>query len=66
AMILFFICYVFVYGGWQLTIKAKKISSVMHIPYKVLYAIVPVSGVMVVIARILKYIQMFTEKGGKQ
>lgn len=65
AMVLFFVCYVFVYGGWQLVDKAKKISSVMHIPYKILYAIVPVSGVMIVVARILKYIQMFTEKGGK-
>ena len=66
AMILFFICYVFVYGGWQLMAKAKKVSSVMRIPYKTLYAIVPVSGEMVVVARVLKYIQMFTEKGGKQ
>ena len=43
-----------------------KVSSVMRIPYKTLYAIVPISGVMVVVARVLKYIQMFTEKGGKQ
>ena len=32
-------------------------SSVMHIPFKILYAILPISGYMIVIARVLKYIE---------
>lgn len=67
AAILFFVGYVFIYGGWKLAANATNISSVMHIPFKVLYAVLPVSGVFIVIARILKYIQLFTEKkGGEQ
>ena len=60
VMTLFFVCYVFVYGGGRLMMNATNISSVLHIPYKVLYSIIPISGVFIVVARILKYIQIFT------
>jgi len=40
------------------------VSSVMHIPMKYLYMIEPVCGVLILLARILKYVQMFTEKKG--
>lgn len=66
AAILFFVGYVFIYGGGKLAANATNISSVMHIPFKVLYAVLPVSGIFIVIARILKYIQLFTEKKGGQ
>ncbi len=59
-MTLFFVCYVFVYGGGRLMMNATNISSVLHIPYKVLYSIIPISGVFIVVARILKYIQILT------
>lgn len=59
-MTLFFVCYVFVYGGGRLMMNATNVSSVLHIPYKVLYSIIPISGVFIVVARILKYIQIFT------
>ena len=36
----------------------------MHLSYHFLYAILPLSGVFIVIARILKYIQYFTSKKG--
>lgn len=60
VMTLFFVCYVFVYGGGRLMMNATNISSVLHIPYKVLYSIIPISGVFIVVARILKYIQILT------
>ena len=62
--ILFFVCYVFIYGGWKLADTATNVSSVMHIPMKTLYMIEPICGVLIVVMRILKYAQMFTGKKG--
>ena len=64
AAILFFVCYVFIYGGATLAMNALNISSVMHIPFSILYSILPISGVFIVLARILKYAQLFSEKKG--
>ena len=63
--ILFFVVYVFIYGGTKLANTATNVSSVMHIPMKTLYMIEPICGVLIVLARILKYAQMFTEKKGE-
>ena len=65
AMILFFVGYVFVYGGWKLTVNATNSSAVTRIPFKFLYSIVPLSGIFIVVARILKYVQLFTDKKGE-
>ena len=65
--ILFFVIYVFIFGGWKLAQTATNVSSVMHIPMKTLYMIEPVCGVLIVLARILKYAQMYTaRKGGSK
>lgn len=61
--ILFFVIYVFIYGGLKLSATATNVSSVMRIPMKTLYLIEPLCGVMIVIARVLKYMQAMT-KGG--
>lgn len=66
AAILFFVCYVFVFGGMKLALNATNQSSVMHIPFKLLYACLPISGIFIVIARIIKYAQLLIDgKGGK-
>ena len=62
ACILFFVIYVFIWGGWQQAQNATNVSPVMQIPYKTLYMIEPVCGVLIVLARILKYVNLFTEK----
>ena len=64
ACILFFVVYVFIYGGWKLASTAINLSSVMRIPMKLLYMVEPLCGVMIVLARILKYVQMFMDKKG--
>ena len=65
--IVFFVCYVFIFGGFKLAMNATNMSSVMHIPFKILYAIFPVSGIFIIVARILKYLQIFiNRKGGKK
>ena len=56
AMILFF--------GFRLAMYAINNSPVMHLSFHFLYSIIPLSGVFIVIARVLKYIQYFTEKKG--
>lgn len=64
ACILFFVIYVFIYGGMKLSNTATNVSSVMRIPMKTLYLIEPVCGVMIVLARILKYAQALSSKKG--
>ena len=62
AAILFFVCYVFVYGGARLAMNSTNASPVLHIPFKVLYSILPISGCFIVLARILKYINMYLDR----
>ena len=66
ACILFFVVYVFIFGGIKLANTATNVSSVMRIPMKTLYLIEPLCGVMIVIARILKYAQAFSNKKGSE
>lgn len=61
AMILFFVIYVFVYGGARMAINSTNYSPVMQIPFKALYMILPLSGCFIVIARVLKYIQIYLD-----
>ena len=63
--ILFFVIYVFIFGGFKLANTATNVSSVMHIPMKSLYMVEPVCGILIVLARILKYVNMYTEKKGE-
>ena len=37
----------------------------MHIPMKSLYMVEPICGILIVLARILKYVNMYTEKKGE-
>lgn len=59
--ILFFIIYVFVYGGGRQAMNATNYSSVMRIPFSFLYMVLPLSGCFIVLARVLKYFQMYQE-----
>ena len=59
--VLFFVGYIFVFGGFRLTMNATNISSVMHIPYRFLYSILPISGVFIILARMLKYVQLYLD-----
>ena len=65
ACIVFFVIYVFIFGGIKLANTATNVSSVMHIPMKTLYMIEPICGILIVLARILKYVNMFAEKKGE-
>ena len=64
--IIFFVVYVFIYGGWKLAATAINVSSVMRIPMKLLYMVEPLCGILIIAARVLKYIQMFLDKKGEK
>ncbi|MDO4345164.1 MAG: TRAP transporter small permease [Eubacteriales bacterium] len=61
ACIMFFVIYVFIYGGGRMAMGATNYSAVMHLPFKVLYAILPISGCFIVLGRILKYAMMYED-----
>lgn len=61
AMTLFFVIYVFVYGGGRMAMNSTNYSPVMQIPFSILYMILPLSGCFIVVARILKYIQLYQD-----
>ena len=64
--ILAFLFVVFVYGGGRMAISSTNYSPVMHIPFKVLYIVLPLSGILAILGRVLRYIQYFSErKAGK-
>lgn len=66
AAIVFFVIYVFIYGGLRMTMSANNASSVMRIPFKLLYSVMPISGTLIILGRILKYLDLlFAKKGGK-
>ncbi len=64
AMVLLFVSFVFIYGGYRLAMSAINKTPVMHLSFHFLYSILPLSGVFIIIARILKYMQYFSEKKG--
>ena len=61
ACVMFFVIYVFIHGGMTLSRYSTNASSVMHIPFKVLYGILPASGIMIVVARVLKYVEYYED-----
>lgn len=62
AAILFFVIYVFIIGGFKLASTAINISPVMHIPMKALYMVEPISGILIVLGRVLKYVELFADR----
>ena len=64
VLVLAFIAYVFVYGGYKLTMKATNRSSVMQIPFRLLYSILPISGVFIVLGRIVRFADVNLLKKG--
>jgi TRAP-type C4-dicarboxylate transport system permease small subunit len=64
ACVLFFVIYVFIYGGIRLVNTATNYSAVMRIPMKALYMVEPICGFMIIFARILKYADLIMSKKG--
>lgn len=66
ACILGFIIYVFIFGGFKLAASSTNSSPVMRLPFTFLYSVLYLSGIFIVAARILRYVQMIIEKKDKK
>lgn len=64
--ILFFISYVLVYGGYNLSANSTNSSPVMQIPFKYIYSIMPISGIFIVVTRFLSYLKIYLEAKEKK
>ena len=72
-MVVAFVVFVYIWGGGQMAIKnATQLTAVLRIPMSLIYGCLPVTGVMVILSKILRYISLYTqykekkaaEKGG--
>ena len=66
-IVLVFVIYVYIYGGVQMVAaNTEQLTAVMRIPMSLIYGCLPASGVFVVLAKILRYLSMFSESGNEK
>ncbi len=66
-IVLIFVVYVYIYGGVQMAASnTEQLTAVMRIPMSLIYGCLPASGIFVVLAKILRYVSMFTENGNEK
>ncbi len=71
-----FVVFVYIWGGGQMAIQnATQPTAVLRLPMGLIYGCLPVTGVMVILSKILRYISLYlnrkearqnTEKGGNE
>ena len=64
-----FVVYVYIYGGFQLAVQnTTQLTAVLRLPMSLIYGCLPVSGVFVLLSKILRYVSLFQarkeSKGG--
>lgn len=61
VIVVIFVVYVYIWGGGQMAIKnASQLTAVLRLPMSLIYGCLPVSGVMVILSKILRYISLYT------
>lgn len=70
-IVIAFIIYVYIYGGAQMVIQqGSQLTAVMHLPMGLIYGCLPVSGIFVILSKILRYAGLYQTskeaKGGAQ
>lgn len=70
-IVIAFVVYVYIFGGAQMVAQnANQLTAVLRLPMSLIYACLPVSGVFVILSKILRYLSLFMEsrakKGGAQ
>ena len=66
-IVLVFVIYVYIYGGVQMVAaNTEQLTAVMRLPMSLIYGCLPASGVFVVLAKILRYLSMFSESGNEK
>ena len=57
TVVLFFIGYVYIYGGIQMVAQnVAQLTAVLRIPMSIIYACIPLSGVLILMSKILQYL----------
>ena len=70
-VVIVFVVYVYIYGGIQMvTQNVNQLTAVMRLPMSMIYACLPVSGVFVILSKILRYVSIWqvhgTQKGDEK
>lgn len=59
---LMFVIYIYIYGGIKLvSVNTSQLSSVLRIPMGIIYAILPISGVFIILAKTIRYSMQYKE-----
>lgn len=69
-IVLAFVAYVYIYGGIQLVIhNTDQLTAVLRLSMGLIYGCLPVAGIFVILAKLLRYIGMYQDckavKGGE-
>ena len=66
VIVIIFVVYVYIWGGSQMAINnATQLTAVLRLPMGLIYGCLPVSGIMVLLSKILRYISLYLEKKEK-
>lgn len=58
--VIVFVVYVYIYGGYQMVVQnMTQLTAVMRLPMSMIYACLPVSGVFVILSKILRYVSIW-------
>ena len=58
-----FVVFVYIWGGGQMAIKnAAQPTAVLRLPMGLIYGCLPVTGIMVILSKILRYISLFLNR----
>lgn len=61
VIVVIFVVYVYIWGGGQMAIKnASQLTAVLRLPMSLIYGCLPVSGIMVILSKVLRYISLYT------
>lgn len=60
VIVIIFVVYVYIWGGGQMAIKnASQLTAVLRLPMSLIYGCLPVSGIMVILSKILRYVSLY-------
>lgn len=66
-IVLIFVAYVYIYGGVQMVAaNTEQLTAVLRLPMSLIYGCLPASGIFVVLAKILRYLSIFMERGNEK
>lgn len=62
-IVIVFVVYVYIYGGMQMmSANMTQLTAVLRLPMSLIYGCLPVSGVFVILSKLLRYLSMYKEK----